>query len=312
MKNIAIFGVGRMGQSLVQELLRENIYHKIYLYGRDETKLNSAILSLNLYSSFINSTTIIEKKQGDLPTDVDIIAITLKDGYDPRLLINTAALPKGLTKNIRNIGIGRDLPILYDVCRKINNFKGIVVVITNPVDIFTVLVKKWIPNAKIYGFGVSLDSARLAFCAQKEGINCFYNECPIGGSHTEFLVPFTSIWDKSSPISCQDESQVKKLIKSVSDIGPKIVKGLGYTLHDCSVVFSKDLAWLASKDDKRKYLCISMGTETSAVGRPIYRNKIGAISDATIILNEKEINNLIYAEKITERAVSVVNNYYLR
>jgi hypothetical protein len=268
------------------------------------------VLSLRVFASCIGSQTEIHAMRDQIPQDASIVVIALKESYDPRVLLAKERLPQGLERNVRNIGIKKDLPLVRDVCVKLQGYTGKVVIITNPVDIFTVLVKEWIPTATVYGFGVTLDSARLAYCAQQRGINCAASDFPLGGTHTEKLVQLKSLWNAQSPLVTQSVL-VKNLLQAASKIGPEIVQGLGFTLHDCGTIFSRDLSWFAGKDSTRRYLCASVGNDSSTAAWPLLHS--GTIGRVEIFddLPGNERRQLESAAKMVASAVDIVRKKLL-
>ncbi|MBF0516268.1 MAG: hypothetical protein HQK97_03980 [Nitrospirae bacterium] len=303
--SIAIFGVGRLGSSLAQELIRTNAFSRIYLFNRSEKHLNSILLSLRVYASCIGSQTDIRAISDQLPQDVGIVVIAVKENYDPRELLNVELLPHGLARDVRTIGLKKDIPLVHDVCLKLQGYNGKIVVITNPVDIFTVMINEWIPTAEVYGFGVTLDTARLVYCAQQRGIKCVANDFPLGGSHTEKLVQLKSLWNQQSPLFTQSEL-VNDLLRSSTEIGPIIVQGLGFTLHDCVAVFSRDVSWLAGKNMSRKYLCTSVGNDSSAVAWPLEYSDVTGSLEIFDGLTKHERQQLDSAAKIVTHSVDII------
>jgi malate/lactate dehydrogenase len=192
------------------------------------------------------------------------------------------------------------------VMSELHDYAGKVIILTNPVDIFTVLVKEWIPTADVYGLGVTMDAARLAYCAQRQSIECFANDCPLGGAHIGKLVQLRSLWNRQSPIFAQAEVAVDELLRSASRIGPAIVRGLGFTLHDCVAVFGKDVAWLVGKDTTREYLCASVGDDASAAAWPLKLSEKTGRCEIADDLPDKEVRQLESAGKLVADAVDIV------
>lgn len=304
--SIAIIGVGRLGGSLAQELIRCSTFSKIYLCNRSASCIDSVVLSLRVFASCIGSQTEIHAICDQIPQDVGVVVIAVKENYDPRVLLQSERLPQGLERNVRTIGIKKDFPLVRDVCVKLRGYNGKIVILSNPVDIFTVLVKEWIPTAEVYGLGVTLDAVRLAYCAQQHGIKCYADDCLLGGAHTGKLVQLRSLWNQQSALVTQPELAVDDLLQSASKIGPAIVRGLGFTLHDCVAVFSRDLAWFVGKDTSRKYLCASVGNDSSAAAWPLKYSEGTGRFEIFDDLPENEIRQLDSAAKIVAATVDLV------
>ncbi|MFZ2162059.1 MAG: hypothetical protein WAW02_07575 [Sideroxyarcus sp.] len=306
--SIAIMGVGRLGGNLAQELVRCDTFSKIYLSNRSASGIDSLVLSLRVFASCIGSKTAIYAINEQIPQDVSAVVIAVKENYDPRVLLQSERLPQGLERNVRNIGIKKDIPLVRDVCIKLRGYKGKIFVLSNPVDVFTVLVKEWIPTAEVYGLGVTLDAVRLAYCAQQRGIKCCANDCHLGGAHTGKLVQLRSLWNHQSAFIAQPELVVEDLLQAASKIGPAIVRGLGFTLHDCVAVFSQDIAWFVGKNTAREYLCASVGNDSTAAAWPLkYSSESGRI-EIVDALPSNERCQLESASKLVSVAVSVVRS----
>ena len=305
-KSIAIIGVGRLGSNLAQELIRSGAFSKVYLDNRSESRLESVVLSLRVFGSCVGSEAEIVPVRDSFPKEADIVLLTIKENYDPRTLLEKENFPDGFERNVRTIGIRKDLPLVRAVCAKLQGYSGKVVVITNPVDIFTVLVKEWIPTAEVYGFGATIDAARLAFTAQQDGIKCTAADCPLGGVHIGRLVQLRSLWNPSSALYSQTELAIEDYLAAASKIGPAIVRGLGFTLHDCATVFAQDLTWLAGKDDSRKHLCVSIGDKSSAVARPICYSEATGSYEIFNSIAESELQQLNSASQLVSKAVEMV------
>jgi Trk K+ transport system NAD-binding subunit len=113
--SIAIVGVGRLGGNLAQELVRCNAFSRMYLYNRSAARLESMALSLQVFASFVGSQTEIQVLDGQYPADVGVVIVTIKENYDPRVLLERESLPRGFERNVRTIGIKKDLPLVRDV-----------------------------------------------------------------------------------------------------------------------------------------------------------------------------------------------------
>ena len=274
---IAIFGAGRLGSLLAQEVIRAGTAATVFLSNRSQDRLFGTMLSLQIFSAAVRSNTRVAVFSPDALREVAVAVIAVKDAYDPRLLLGSERLPRGIERNVRTVGIKHDLPLIRDVCRKLSGFRGIVAVLTNPVDIFTVFVKEWLPDAQVFGLGLSVDAARFSFVARRAGFSCSPSDCPFGGTHIGSPIPLRSIWNTRSDVAAQSDDFVRDAMQQAMRIGPDIVRQLGFTLHDCGAMFAEDLSWLVRRDEKRAILCASAGDSNSATGFPFERGDDGAI-----------------------------------
>ena len=141
--------------------------------------------------------------------------------------------------------------------------------VTNPVDIVASYVSRWLPEATVVGLGVSLDAARLAYILSGElRKRITRHMCPLGGEHGGNLVPLRALWDGSLLAQLAAHPECETEILKAERIGFTIVEDLGYSVHDCAVVFAEDVAWLSAGCND------SMGTvsiwdETASIGWPV-------------------------------------------
>jgi hypothetical protein len=293
---------------LAEKLIAANAYERIFLVGRSESHLRSTALSLRSYGSSIDSQTQIEEVHQNeaVPIQAGVVVIALKDDYDPRDLLRGERLPYGFQRSVRTIGIKRDLPQIHDICRRLDGYAGRVAVLTNPVDIFTALVKEWIPTAEVYGLGVTVDAARLVFCARQRGISCQQGDCPLGGVHIGKLVQLRTLWNPASGLSALSSVMIEDLLESAGEVGPAIVEGLGYTLHDCASVFAKDVTWLAGRDPSRRFLCASVGDRRCAVAKPLVWTSDSGRIETYEKLSENENLQLARAAKLITEATDLI------
>lgn len=300
MKKIALIGTGKLGTKLAENIIFNSLCDEIYLFNRSKEKLEGTILSLNIWASLIESKTSIKYYDIENINDIDLIIIALKEQYDPRELIQIEKNPGYIPHNLRYIGVMKDLPLILETCNPIKDYRGIIGVVTNPVDIMSTFVSEYVPNANVYGLGVSLDAARFCYFLRKlHNINVGYDDTLMGGEHGGVIVPFFSLWSIDLEISTIAES----ILDKAKNVGFEIVKYLGYSLHDCAHVFSKDIAWLLGEKDRAKYSAFSVYDDTCCIGLPVSNESNNVISKS--ILSQRE--NL-QIESIKETFMKIINS----
>jgi hypothetical protein len=231
-------------------------------------------MSLRIYAKLIGSKTIVERFSPKNLEPSDVVVIAVKDNYDPRDLLADEKYPSWFPVDVRTVGFYRDLPLIRNVCTTLQGFQGNVVVVTNPLDIFTTLVKYWLPKATVVGLGVSLDAARLYYKLAEHGISLgSWHSCPLAGEHGKRMVVLESLWKKPPAKLGLDKDALAKVLAESLETGPKIVAGLGYTLDDCVVAFTEDIRWICGITGARRFLFASYGDSKSATGQPLFMAK---------------------------------------
>lgn len=245
MKKVAIIGTGKVGSHLADYLLSSSEISEIHIYNRDQKHLEGRLKSLQLKAHFIDSKIEVLSLDWKSIDDIDLVAICVKECYDPRTKLKSHNYPTWLPKNLRYAGLLADLPLLKNVCEQLNNYTSTVAVISNPIEVTTQLISRWLPNANIFGLGASLDSARLSYFLKKlYGFVIPFNYIPLAGEHGYDLITVKELW-KSSDISKRISSeQINNCIDKATEIGFTIVKDLGFTLQDCIPIFANDIEWL--------------------------------------------------------------------
>ncbi len=269
-RNVAIIGLGKLGGRLCEEVVRTGWAGKLLLWNRSQRRLEGMMMSLQVYGTLVGSrTTVGILNPAELSAD-DVVVIALKDNYDPRDLLSDEKYPGWFTVDVRTVGFRRDLPLVRNVCSMLRNFDGIVLVVTNPLDIFTNLVKHWLPKATVLGLGVSLDAARLYTTLIGHQVQVMsWHDCPLGGEHGKHSVVIESLWKRNPQALGIKGKQLSRLLSQALQVGPRIVAGLGYTLHDCVLVFVDDIRWICEQGATRKWLHASFASSEGATGRPL-------------------------------------------
>jgi hypothetical protein len=273
MNTIAVIGMGRLGLRLSEEIIRAGLCQRLLLRNRSQRKLDGAILSLRIFAKLTNSKTTIDVlKKKDL-AHTEMIVIAVKDEYDPRNLLADEKYPAWFPKDVRTIGLRRDLPLVRNVCNLLSGYSGQVVVLTNPVDVVATFIKEWLPETNVIGLGVSLDAARLCYSLRELGVHVnSWRDCPVAGEHGRDLIPLASLWEESLR-NAAPQALINRALQNSARIGPDIVKDLGYTLHDCILVFFQDIEWLSKRHSETEITFASLGDQNGSIGYPLEQSR---------------------------------------
>lgn len=299
MYKIGIIGTGKIGSALAFELLFNKSIGEIRLYNRDTAKLEALITSLSISSFQLRKNIIIKELDFNSLDDFDLIIIAIKDTYDLRELSKSKLLPSWLPRNLRYTGIINDYYQLIDVAEKLKPFKGIIGVITNPVEIATKIISEYIKSELVFGLGVSIDTTRLAFelyQEQKTVLNP--NDIHLFGEHGYNL----NIVKNLSTKALNDEN-FKSTIVNSTKIGFNIVNKIGYTLYDCIISFSDDIDWLLNKKSSAEnYKSFAFPIDNLIISQPIKYNTETTQYDYCDCYDLDELNLI---QNINERLMNV-------
>ncbi len=227
------------------------------------------------------------------------------------IVVITAGLARkpGMT---REELLKKNSQILKDICLNIKKLapESIVIVVTNPLDLMTHYALKITGFApqKLFGMGISLDTARFANLVAKElNVDNTDVEACVVGSHGEGMLPlerFTSV--KGVELKkFLDEAKIKELLDKTVGRGAEIVT----LLASGSAFFAPSAAIAAIvkcivKDEKRTIgVCARLngeyGIKDICIGVPCRLGKNGIEQIIELDLNREE------KEKFTESAASI-------
>lgn len=150
MARIAIVGTGAVGTTFAYALMISGLVEEIVLIDANKEKAEGEAMDLNHGQAFVRPVTLWAGDYADCQ-QADIIVLTA----GARQKVGESRLEL----------VGRNAAIFRDIVDKILSvgFKGIFLVVTNPVDALTYATWKFsgFPRNKIIGSGTVLDSARF-------------------------------------------------------------------------------------------------------------------------------------------------------
>jgi malate dehydrogenase len=158
-------------------------------------------------------------------TGLDMTISTDKnDVKDADICIFSAGLPRNPSVRTRADLLDTNLPAVKDCIGILKNFGGILVTVTNPMDInnFYLCKKTGLARERCIGFGGQLDSARFGLALRKRKIQGFPF---ILGEHGEHQVPVFSRLDE--PVS---EVKREEILAELRGASMEVIKGKGGTV----------------------------------------------------------------------------------
>lgn len=150
-RKVAIIGMGNVGSTIAYTLLLKKSCDNLIIACRNKNLLHAQMLDLEHASVLINHNVAIEERLYSEYKDVDLIVFTA-----------AAPLILGQTR-LDMLETSKD--IVKDIIPQImaSGFQGIIIVVTNPVDIVSYLVYTYsgLPSKQVIGTGTFLDTLRL-------------------------------------------------------------------------------------------------------------------------------------------------------
>lgn len=236
---VAVIGAGNVGTALAHHLVICNICDDLVLIDLNKEKVWAEVTDL-------------KHSMGYSDTKMKVYAGEYSDCADADIVVLAVAAPykEGMT---RLDMLDKATVIVSSIVSKVmdSGFKGVFVVITNPVDSMTYLVKKLsgLPDTRVIGTGTALDSARLRyFLADVMDVDARSVEAMCMGEHGDSqIIPWSQITVGAKKFTdiIQDYPERVKGIKlddvenKIAQIAYKIVKQKGATNYGISAVAAK-------------------------------------------------------------------------
>lgn len=153
---IAVWGAGNIGSGIVYRLVPSKFVNEIFWINRSFDKLNRQAADVKHGLAFAPTCTdvhpVTEKRAAPWLRDADVLVLT-----------QGALVPHGKTR----YDMFPETRIMFaKVMESLSHFTGIIVVVSNPVDLMTrelVLGQNIVPANRIMGLGTVVETARMRF-----------------------------------------------------------------------------------------------------------------------------------------------------
>lgn len=230
MARLAIIGVGRIGGEVAYLASAQGIADELVLHDSAPDLLRAQVLDL---------------KHTGLSTT---ISTDTRDIRDADVCIFSAGLPRNPSVKTRADLLDANLPATRDGAALLAGFSGILITVTNPMDInnYYLCTKTGIPRERCIGFGGQLDSARFGIALRDRNISGFPF---VVGEHGEHQVPvFSRLGKEVGP------KQRNEILSELRSASMEVIKGKGGTVFGPALHLAQ-LARMVLMDTRELTVC---------------------------------------------------------
>lgn len=307
-QKVVIVGVGNVGSMTAYTLLNQGLCKEIVLIDRNEEKALGEALDMQHAAHFMDR-------------KMNVRSGSYKDCEDADIVIITASAPMNREMTDRTSMLAPSKAIMKSIVTSImeNHFNGIMIIISNPVDIMTYYAWKLsgLPKNHVIGSGTTLDSTRLD-CAIADVLNIDSKSvnCAIIGEHGKSSVPVYSsaivggkkLTDILTDDFIKEHGVTKDYFKNKTiAIGTDILKLKGNTSYGIAASVSSIVKAILFDEDRvmmvTTFLNGEYGIKDFALSLPCVLNADGIRENIEIHLNEEE-------EKQLKDSASFIASFY--
>ena len=291
-RKIAIIGCGFVGSACAFALMQSGLFSEMVLIDSNNQRAEGEALDISHGLPFSKPMQIYSGTYDDI-TDAGIIAITAGAGQKPG--------ESRLELVHKNVEIFKS--IIPEISKR--NYKGILLIVSNPVDImtYTALKLSGLPSNQVFGSGTVLDTARLKYLLGEHlGVDARSVHAFILGEHGDSeIAAFSSAnvsgieLKKFCDFACKTdrhEEAMKEIAEDVKLSAYEIIKKKGATYYGIATSVSRICEAIIL--DQKSILPISClqngknGIENVVLSMPMIVGKHGAERSVEISLSEEE------------------------
>ena len=287
---VVLIGAGDVGVAYAFALINQSIVDHLAIIDIDEKKLEGNVMDLNHGVVWAPTRTRVTKGTYADCADADMVVICAGAAQKP-----------GET---RLDLVGKNVKIMNSIVSDVmaNDFDGIFLVASNPVDILTYAVWKasGLDHKRVIGSGTVLDSARFRYMlGELEGVAPKSVHAYIVGEHGDSELPAVSTANiagvplsKKFDTDPESAERIEKIFEDTRDAAYSIIDakgstsfgiGMGLARITAAVIQNQDVALPVSA-----YLQGEYGVEDLYIGTAAIINRSGIVRAIELQLNEHE------------------------
>ena len=206
MARLAVVGVGRIGGEVAFLSAMLGIVDELVLYDTEPALLKAQVLDLS-------------------HTGLDVaISTGIHNIREADICVFSAGLPRSPSVRTRADLLGANLPAVAESTALLRGFSGILIMVTNPMDVnnYYLCKKTGMERERCIGFGGQLDSARFSLALKSRGNN---GSPFVLGEHGEHQVPIFSTMENPVPPAWREE-----ILFELRGASMEVIRGKGGTV----------------------------------------------------------------------------------
>ncbi|MDD2435045.1 MAG: L-lactate dehydrogenase [Bacilli bacterium] len=295
---VVIIGCGNVGMSYAYALLNQKTnVQELVLIDLDEKRITGEVMDLNHCLAFA-------------PSKINIKVGNYEDCKDAHIVCIAAGANQNPGETRMDL-IHKNSKIFKSIISEVmaNDFKGIFLIATNPLDVMTFLTWKYsnLPTSKIIGTGTSLDTARLRYMiGDKLHINPKNIHAYVMGEHgdSEFVNWSNAKVGMQSIDEYLNEEEKNQIYLDVRDAAYDIIERKGATYYGIGMCLVRITN--AILGDENTIITVSSYDKTNDlfIGGPSIINKKGIRERIYLKLSESETEKMNHSVSIIKKAIN--------
>ncbi len=297
---VVIIGCGNVGMSYAYSLLNQKTFvNELVLIDINKEKALGEAMDLNHGLAYS-------------PSKINIYAGDYHDCHDAKLVVIAAGANQKEDETRMDL-IDKNSRIFKDIINNVmkNNFNGIFIIATNPVDVLTYQTWKYssLSKEKVIGTGTTLDTARLRFeISDAININTKNIHAYVLGEHgdSEFVSWSNSTVGVSDISEYLSKEQQDKIEENVRNAAYNIIDKKGNTSYGIGMSLTRITN--AILGDENTILTVSSYNKKNDVfiGQPTIINKEGSYKSIDLNLTEDEQRKFNNSVNVLKEAIEKI------
>lgn len=292
---ITVIGAGAVGATIAYSLVMKNVASELVITDINMAKAEGEAMDISHGLSALGEMNVHAGEISDV-ADSDIIVISAGVGRKPGetrldLAKKNVGIIEGITKNLMQYYNG-----------------GVIMVVSNPVDILTYVVQKvsGLPTGTVFGTGAVLDSARFRYLlSQKADVDVKNVHGFIAGEHGDSQFPvWSSVHISGMPLDIFCEAHGVNIDKAQIELdvrhsGAEVIKRKGATYYAIASMVSS-ICQVILKNQKAIYMTSTLidglyGIENVCLSLPSVLGIHGVERLLQFNFTEEEQQKLLYS-----------------